>query len=64
MADGDRAQPALRRRRLAGVVDDKRIGDRNAAKERRREARRRHRDRLARQPFQRPVRAEMNHGVD
>ena len=58
------AQPALRRRRFAGVVDDERIGDRNAAEQRRREARRRYRDRLARQPFQRSVRAEMNHGVD
>ena len=64
VSDGDRAQPPLRGRRLARVVDDEGIGHRDAAQQRRREAGFRHRDRFAGQPFERPVRAQMDHRVD
>ena len=64
VADGDRAQPALGHRRLAGVVDDERIDHRQPARQRRRRAGGRQRHRLARQPFQRAVRAQMHQRVD
>ena len=64
VADGDRAEPALGGRRLARVVDDEGVGDRDAAEQGRREAGLRHRDRLAGQPFQRAVRAEMDYRID
>ena len=64
MADGRRADAALGLRRLAGIVDDERIDDRRRAKQDLRGAALAERDGLARQPFQRAVRAELNERVD
>ena len=64
VADRDGAEPALGRRRLAGIVDDEGIDHRQAAEQRVGEAGRRERHRLAGQPFQRAVRAEMDQRVD
>ena len=64
MADGHCADAALRLRRLAGIVDDERIDDRRRADEDFRRAGLRQGDRLARQPFQRAVRAELDQRVD
>ena len=65
MADRHRADPALGLRRLARIVDDEGIDHRHRRRAPPR-ARRiaRQRDGLARQPFQRAVRAEMNQRVD
>ena len=64
MADGDGAEPALGGSRLARIVDDEGIDHREPAEQRGRQAGRRQRHRLARQPFERAVGAEMDHGVD
>ena len=64
MADRHGADAAARLRRLAGIVDDERIDDRRCARQDRRRAIRGEGDRLAGQPFERAVRAEVDHGVD
>ena len=64
MADRRRADPSLGLRRLAGIVDDERIDHRRRADEDLRRASTRQRDGLARQPFERAVRAELDEGVD
>ena len=64
MADGRRADAPLGLRRLAGVIDDERIDDGSRADENFRRAAFRQRDRLARQPFERAVRAELDQRVD
>ena len=64
MADGHRAEPALGGSRLARIVDDEGIDHRQPAEQRGRQAGRRQRHRLAGQPFERAVGAEMDHGVD
>ena len=64
MADGRRADAPLGLRRLAGIVDDERIDDRRRAEENFGRAAFGQRDRLARQPFERAVRAELDQRVD
>ena len=64
MADRTRADPALRLRRLAGIVDDERIDDRRCADQDFGRASFRQRHRLARQPFERAVRAKLDERVD
>ena len=64
MADGDGAEPALGSSRLTRIVDDEGIDDREPAEQRGRQAGRRQRHRLAWQPFERAMGAEMDHGVD
>ena len=64
MADSDRAEPALGGSRLARIVDDEGIDHGQPAEQRGRQAGRGQRHRLAGQPFERAVRAEMDHGVD
>ena len=64
MADRHRRQPTLGLHRLAGIVDDERVDHRHGAQHRLRPARRRQSQRLARQPFERAVRAEMDQRVD
>src|SRR6185437_13922725 len=64
VSDRHRADAALGLRRLARVVDDERIHDRGRADEHFRGAALAERNRLARQPFQRAMRAELNDCVD
>jgi hypothetical protein len=64
VADGHRGEPPLRLRRFARIADNERIDERQRATNRFREARRGERHGLARQPFQRAVRAHVNHGVE
>ena len=64
MADRRRADAPLGLRRLAGIVDDERIDDRRRADENFGRAAFGQRDRLARQPFERAVRAELDQRVD
>ncbi len=64
VADGDGADAALGLHRLAGVVDDERVDDRQWAEQRLRKACFRQRERLAGQPFERAVRAEVHQRVD
>ena len=64
MADRHRRDPALGLRGLAGIVDDEGIDHGQRAERRLDGAILRERDRLARQPFERAMRAEMNQRVD
>src|SRR5580704_13802699 len=64
MADGDRADAALGLRRFARIVDNERIDDRRRAEQNFGRATLAKRDRLARQPFERPMRAKLNDRVD
>ena len=64
MADRDRADAALGLRGFARIVDDERIDDRRRAEQNFGRATFAERDRLARQPFERAVRAELNDRVD
>ncbi len=64
MADGDGGQTPLGLHRLAGIVDDEGIDHRQRAQHRLGPAVGRQRQRLAGQPFQGAVRAEMDQGVD
>ena len=64
MADGDGGDAALGLRGLAGIVDDEGIDDRHGAKKRAGGAGFRKRRGLARQPFERAVRAEMDQRID
>src|SRR6185312_6631106 len=64
VSDRHRADAALGLRRLARIVDDERIDDRGRADEHFRGAALAERNRLARQPFQRAMRAELNDCVD
>ena len=63
MADRHCGDPALGLRRLAGIADDKRIKDRDRPGDDLRETVRCQRDRLAGQPFQGPMRAQMDHRI-
>ena len=56
--------PALGLRGLARIADDERIDHRHRPDHRLGEARRGQRDGLARQPFQRAVRAHVDDGID
>ena len=58
VADGDGADAALGLRRLAGIVDDERIDHGQRPERRLGGAILRKRGRLARQPFERAMRAE------
>ena len=60
MPDGDGTDAPLGLHRLARVVDDEGIDDRHGAEQRLRRAGVGQRQRLARQPFERAVRAEMH----
>ncbi len=62
--DRDRRDAPLGLGRLARIVDDEGIDDRHGAEHRLRRAGRRQRHRLAGQPFERAVSAEMDHGID
>ena len=64
VADRRRADAALGLRRLARIVDDERIDDRRRPEQDFGRASLAERDRLARQPFERAVRAELNDRVD
>ena len=64
MADCDRTDAALGLRRFARIVDDKRIDDRRRAQQDFGRATLAKRDRLAGQPFERAMRAELNDRVD
>ena len=64
MPDRDRAKPPLRLHGLARIVDDEGINHGDRAENGFGEAGWRQRKRLARQPFECAVRAEMDHGVD
>ena len=64
MADGDGGQPPLGLHRLAGIVDDEGVDHRQRPQHRLGPAFARQRQRLAGQPFQRAVRAEMDQRVD
>ena len=64
VADGDGADAALGLHRLAGVVDDEGVDDRHGPSSASRKAGFRQRERLAGQPFERAVRAEMHQRVD
>ena len=64
MADGQRRDATLGLRRLARIADDERIDHRQRAGDDLGKAFRRQRDRLARQPFQRAMRAHMHERVD
>ena len=64
MADRDGGQPALGLHRLAGIVDDEGIDHRQRAQHALGPALGRQRQRLAGQPFERAVRAEMDQRVD
>ena len=64
MADRDGGQPSLGLHRLAGIVDDEGVDHRQRAQHRLGPAFVRQRQRLAGQPFQGAVRAEMNQRVD
>ena len=63
MADGHAGNAAFGLRRLARIADDERIDHRQRAGDDFRETFRGQRDRLARQPFQRAVRAHVNERV-
>ena len=63
MADGHARHAALRLRGFAGIGDDEGIEYRERAEHRFGETRRRQRDRVAGQPFQRAVGTEMQHGI-
>ena len=63
MPDGDGAEPALCHRGFAGIVDDEGIDRRRCAQQRLGPARSRQRDGFSRQPFQRAVRAHMDHRI-
>src|SRR5262245_7948484 len=64
MADRDRTDAPLRLHRLARIVDNERIDDGHRAEHGLGMATGPERNRLARQPFERPVGSEMNHGID
>ncbi len=64
MADGDRADPALGLRGLAGIVDDERVDQRRRAEQGLGRTARVERHRFAGQPFERPVRAAMDQRVN
>ncbi len=64
VADGDGGDAPLRLRGLAGIVDDEGIDHRHRPKERARRAGFRKRRRLAGQPFERAMRAEMDQRID
>lgn len=64
VAERDGGDAALGLRRLAGIGDDEGIDDGQRAGDDLGEADIGERDRLARQPFQRAVRADMDEGVD
>ena len=64
MADGHRGDPPLCLRGFSGVADDERIDDRQASHHQFREARAGQRDGLARQPFERAVRAHVDEDID
>ena len=64
VADGDSPQPTLGLHRLAGIVDDEGIDHRHRAQYRLGPAFGRERQRLARQPFERAMGAEMDERVD
>ena len=64
MADGQRRDAALGLRRLARIADDERIDHRQRAGDDLGKAFRGERDRLARQPFQRAVRAHVHERID
>ena len=64
MPDGDRAEPALGLHRLARIVDDEGIDHRQRTQHDLGPALVRQRQRLAGQPFQGAVRAEMDQGID
>ena len=64
VAEGDAAEPALRLRRLAGIVDDERIDHRQRRRARAGPAVGRQRHGLAGQPFRGAVRAEMDQRVE
>ena len=62
--DGDGGDAPLRLRRLARIVDDEGIDDRHRPQQRARRAGFRKRGRLAWQPFERAMRAEMDQRID
>ena len=64
MAERHRGDPALGLRGFARIADDERIDDRQRPDHGLGEAGRRQRDGLARQPFQRAVRAHVDDGID
>ena len=64
MADDDRRRAALGLRRLAGIIDDEGIDQRHGAERDFRRAILRQRHALARQPFQRAMRAAVDQRVD
>ncbi len=63
MPDGDGADAPLGLRRFAGIVDDKGIDHRQLARQRLGPAFVRQRHGFSRQPFQRAMRAHVDHGV-
>ena len=64
MTDRDRADAALGLRSFAWIVDNERIDDRRRAEQNFGRATLAERDRLAGQPFERPMRAELNDRID
>ncbi len=64
MADGHRRDPPFGLRGLAGIADDEGIEHRQRTEHRLGETGRRQRHRLARQPFERAVRAHVHERVD
>ena len=63
MADGDGCDPPLGLRRLARIADDEGVDDGQGARDDLRKAGFAKRHRLARQPFERAMRADMDDGM-